>query len=310
MNVPQEHTVPAATAAGAAGAPGVLVTLPAGERPTPVSVDAPVLANRHLGDRYWEVRLHAPEIAARFAPGQFVMVTVARQTDRGPVLPRPMAIYDADPGAGWIALVYSVVGAGTRELTGFREGELLCTVGPLGRGFDLPPGSRRPEDAARGHARGGGVLLLGRGIGTCSLAPLTAGLGPSDAHTAVTSGRHPGAVIGRDLYERRGVRCLPVHDADGSADTAALARAVHELHDDRPPALIAVCGARRLETLALELSGRWGSDVQVALEARMACGLGYCHGCSTGERNAAAEAPLICRDGPVFGLRPAAVAAA
>jgi len=296
-------------AAAGSGSPGVLETLHGGERPRPVSVDAPVLVNEHVSDRYWRVRLRAPEIAARFAPGQFVMVTVSRGTDRGPVLPRPMAIYDADAGAGWIELVYSVVGAGTRALTGFRAGEPLCTVGPLGRGFELPPELReRPEHTAQ--ARGGGVLLLGRGIGTCSLAPLTALLAPSPEHTAVTSGRHPGALIGRELYERRGVRCLPVHDADGSAAPSALARTLHELHDARPPALIAVCGARRLETLALELAGRWGSEVQVALEAHMACGLGYCHGCSTGTRDAAAEAPLICRDGPVFGLRPHTLPAA
>jgi len=44
--------------------------------------------------------------------------------------------------------------------------------------------------------------------------------------------------------------------------------------------------------------------VQVSLEAHMACGLGYCHGCATGTRTADEESPLICRDGPVFRLVP------
>ena len=32
----------------------------------------------------------------------------------------------------------------------------------------------------------------------------------------------------------------------------------------------------------------------------MACGIGYCHGCSHGAVGESEEAPLVCREGPVF----------
>jgi dihydroorotate dehydrogenase electron transfer subunit len=266
----------------------VLELLPAREYPRPVTVDARVLANRHLSDRYWQLSLAVPHIAGSFEPGQFVMITVTRSVSEGPVLPRPMAIYDADRATGRIEIVYSVVGVGTRALTTFGVGDTVGVVGPLGRGFHPPAGD---------------VLLLGRGIGICSLTPLAALANDDAVVTAVASGRHPGAILGREVYQAHGVRLLAVHDADGSSAPDRLATRLQDLLDTAPPALIAACGSARLEALALRLAARWGSDVQVALEAHMACGLGYCHGCSTGDRSAAAEAPLICRDGPVFRLR-------
>ncbi|WP_329238095.1 hypothetical protein OG417_35215 [Actinoallomurus sp. NBC_01490] len=278
----------AATSGVASG--GALTVLPDDRRPRPVSVDAPVVANRHLTDRYWRLTVEAPLVATTFLPGQFVMLTVTRDVREGPVLPRPMAVYDADPGTGRVDVVYSVVGAGTRALTTFTTGEHIGLVGPLGRGFDQPAGD---------------LLLLGRGIGTCSLTSLTLRPAAGTTVTAVASGRHPGAVIGPELYEARGVRCLPVNDTDGSSDPGRLGLRLRALLDGAPPALIAACGSARLEALAQRLAGVWGAEVQVALEAHMACGLGYCHGCSTGDRTASSEAPLVCRDGPVFGLPPA-----
>jgi dihydroorotate dehydrogenase electron transfer subunit len=47
----------------------------------------------------------------------------------------------------------------------------------------------------------------------------------------------------------------------------------------------------------------------VSLEAHMACGLGYCHGCSSGAPGLAEEAPLVCRDGPVFRCSASAMVA-
>lgn len=276
--------------AAAASHDAVLEVLADRPRPRAAGVDAPVVANRPVGDRYWKLSVHAPEVAEHCEPGQFVMVTVARGPGRGPVLPRPMAVYATDPGTGRADIVYSVVGSGTRALTGFGAGDVLGIVGPLGRGFDLPEA---------------GTLLLGRGIGTCSLTLLAERAAARDLRvTTVASGRHPGAIVGAGQYRRYGVTCLPVHDADGSSTPEHLERLLHELLDDDPPRLIAACGSSRLEALALRLASPWGAEVQVALEAHMACGLGYCHGCSTGSRSEGAESPLICRDGPVFRLRP------
>jgi dihydroorotate dehydrogenase electron transfer subunit len=254
------------------------------------AVDAVVVLNRPLADRYRLLRLHAPEMAAA-APGQFTMVTVTRDPSRGPVLPRPMAIYDVDRPTGHADIVYSVGGEGTRLLAGFTAGQRLGVVGPLGRGFDLPEQGR--------------LLLLGRGIGTCSLTLLARRAGESGLPvTVVVSGRHPGAVIGGDLLRQTTADVIDVDDVTGTSRPDALWRHLASALDASAPSLVATCGSARLERLALRLARRWAADVQVSVEAHMACGLGYCHGCSTGETGAETEAPLVCRDGPVFRLRP------
>jgi dihydroorotate dehydrogenase electron transfer subunit len=269
-----------------------LVTLPAPAipRPTPVVHRAPVLEHRPIADRYRLLRLHAPVIAERALPGQFVMLTAARGGEGAPVLPRPMAIYRTDVAAGTISILYGVVGFGTRRLAGFRTNETMTVVGPLGRWFELGPALRS-------------VLLVGRGIGTCSLTTVAQqAAGSGVAVTAVTSARYKGAVIGSDLYREFGATSVhEVTDEAGTSDVASLcARLTAEL-DAAPPEVILTCGSERLVGMCERLAGRWpGSQVQVSVEAHMACGLGYCHGCASGARSEGEETPLICRDGPVF----------
>ncbi|MFJ4651908.1 hypothetical protein ACIP5Y_11610 [Nocardia sp. NPDC088792] len=282
--------VPAAELAGGGGR-GSLVPLPAYPPGIPGirTQEAEVMVNTSRGDRYWRLRLHAPAIAAAAAPGQFVMLGAAAGVRRHPVLPRPMALYDWDIRAGWIEVCYGVVGEGSALLTEFPRGSAMTVIGPLGRGFEVAPGARS-------------VLLVGRGIGVCSLTSLA---GPAArrgiAVTAVLSARRPAAVTGRDVLARHGIRdILTVIDTDGSSAPDRLADTLLDRFDTAPPDQIFTCGSERLTALCAELALHWAADLQVSVEARMACGLGYCHGCSSGHRAPSAEAPLVCKDGPVF----------
>jgi dihydroorotate dehydrogenase electron transfer subunit len=269
----------------------VLRPLAPADRPHPTWCDADVLVNRHHTDRYRHLRLAASRIAAAARPGQFVMLTAAKGGSAGPVLPRPMAIYAWDAAEGVIDVLYAVVGDGTRALAGFGPGERMGVVGPLGQGFAIHPDTSR-------------VLLLGRGIGTCSLTGVAQDLagGPVEV-VAVTSGREPGAIIGAELFRAHGaVAVREVSDADGSSAVDVLRARLHEELDERPPQQILTCGSDRLARLSTDLGARWSASAQVSLEAHMACGLGYCHGCATGGLGDPHESVLICRDGPVFGL--------
>ncbi|MGH3354947.1 MAG: hypothetical protein ACRDOJ_03555 [Nocardioidaceae bacterium] len=271
------------------GATGALRVLAPRPRPPVSADDAIVVDNRPLRDRYWRLVLEAPDLAGA-EPGQFAMVTVTRDASHGPVLPRPMAIYDVDPAAGHAVIVYSVVGEGTRTLAGFTTRQRIGVVGPLGRGFDLPST--------------GDVLLLGRGIGTCSLTLLAKAAADADVRvSAVASGRNPAAVIGTDIYHAADADALIVDDETGSSHPDVLRERLVDALDARPPSLVATCGSTRLQQLAGALARRWAADAQVSVEAHMACGLGYCHGCSTAAVDDDVEAPLVCRDGPVFLLQ-------
>ncbi len=261
---------------------------------SPTLVDAPVEAHEQVAPEHWLITLRAAEVARRAQPGQFIMMTVARHGELAPVLPRPMALYAWDRPAGTVQVLYRVVGEGTRRLATWRPGERMTIVGPLGRGFTLLPGTRS-------------ILLLGRGIGTCSLTALAAAAaGRGVAVRAVVSARHALALIGPAFYAQAGVRSvLEVVDSDGSSAVRSLRPRLEALLRRHPTQQIFVCGSNRLLQLAATLGRQVGAVVQVSLEARMACGLGYCHGCSTGHPGLAEEAPLVCTDGPVFACAEA-----
>ena len=268
-----------------------LAVIPGDDRPVIHGGEVRVVEHEATGSHYMRLVLEAPAIAASALPGQFVMLTAARAGETVPALPRPMAIYAIDTVRGLVTIVYALVGRGTRRLAEFTPGESMHVVGPLGRGFDIP-------------LRTDAVLLLGRGIGTCSLTTVAEYDARAGIETyAVTSARTRRALVGGDLYRAMGASVvLEVTDDEGtSAPDAVFARLVGMV-DDRPPQLVLVCGSNRLTAVALQLGERWGASVQVSLEAHMACGIGYCHGCSTGERTSALEEPLVCKAGPVFAV--------
>lgn len=271
-----------------------LIKLPQKPRPRATAGPARVLEHHPIGDRYMALSLHAPKIATTAQPGQFLMLTAARQNQKTPALPRPMAVYSTDTDNGVVEVLYGVVGHGTRQLAGFDVGEDIFVVGPLGRCFEVP------QDT---HS----VLLIGRGIGTCSLTTVAQDNASRGIPTiAVTSARDQTSLIGGDFYRRHGARQVyEVTDAAGTSTPEALWNTLtHDLDGD-PPTIIMTCGSDRLTRLCERLAQRWGSSVQVSVEAHMACGLGYCHGCASGARSEGDESPLICNDGPVFSWQPA-----
>ncbi|GAB3686867.1 iron-sulfur cluster-binding protein [Saccharopolyspora tripterygii] len=91
-------------------------------------------------------------------------------------------------------------------------------------------------------------------------------------------------------------------DAEGTSSVSALRERSHRAFDSDRPQQILTSGSERLTRLAPELAARWHAGAQVSIEAHMACGLGYCHGCAAGDGGSAHDAPLVCRDGPVFGV--------
>ncbi|MHB1737963.1 MAG: iron-sulfur cluster-binding protein [Actinomycetes bacterium] len=273
---------------------GMLVPLPVSvrEEQAPTWHHAVILDHRPIGDRYRFLRVHAPSIAVGTRAGQFVMITVARDND-GPVLPRPMAVYRTDLVGGTLDVVYGVQGQGTSRLASFTPGERLLVVGPLGRGFHLSPRTS--------HA-----LIIGRGVGICSLSMLASDCAARGTGThVVLSARSREALLGAQDFRSWGIRDLIESiDTEGTSDPAHLHRHLLGQLDEQPPEQIFTCGSERLTRVCTVLGQRWGAEVQVSVEAHMACGLGYCHGCASGAPGTASESPLVCTDGPVFRWEP------
>jgi dihydroorotate dehydrogenase electron transfer subunit len=258
-------------------------------RPAPVWDDATVLAHTAVGDRYRRLLLATGTIARTALAGTFLMITVAPSGGERILLPRPMAIHRRHPDAGTVEVIYGIAGRGTTALADVAVGDSLLVTGPLGRGFEYPPAART-------------ALLIGRGVGVCAImGSVEDAAAAGIAATVVLSGRTRSDLIGVADCAELGAAVITVTDHDGSSAIPALGERLTAEFRACPPAVILVCGAGVLVRLAAELGVEWGVPVQVSLEAHMACGLGYCHGCSAPVGTGAeVEGPLVCVDGPVF----------
>lgn len=268
----------------------ISVRPPTGEpRPEPVWDDARVLEHSNVGGRYRRLVLSTDTIARTALAGQFLMITVPPSGGERILLPRPMAIHRRHPEAGTVEVIYGVAGRGTIALADVAVGAGLLVTGPLGRGFEFPPGART-------------ALLIGRGVGVCAIMGSVEDAAARGIDvTVVISGRTLSDLIGLDDCAELGAAAIPVTDDDGSSAIPALAARLRAEFRAVPPAAILVCGAGVLARLAAELGAEWGVPVQVSLEAHMACGLGYCHGCAAPvATDPEVEGPLVCVDGPVF----------
>lgn len=257
-------------------------------RPNPQLVRAPVSAHERVSPRHWALTVQAPEIAKVALPGQFLMATVEPGGDTAQTLPRPMAIARADGDA--VEFVYGVAGRGTERLTRTAVGDVTTVVGPLGQPFTLADETTS-------------LLVLGRGIGSCSLTTLVdLAASRGVAVTALDSARSDDLLVGARYFERSGARTLRVDDVSGSSSVTHVEELVREACRGTLPQQIATCGSTRLVRLAERLGAEWHARLEVSIEAHMACGIGYCHGCARGTQSATAESPLVCKDGPVFHL--------
>ena len=79
--------------------------------------------------------LAAPQVAAAAQPGQFVHVKVPGL--EASALRRPFSIFDSDPDAGTVTVLYKVVGRGTAALAQEPAGAEIEVMGPLGFGFPV-----------------------------------------------------------------------------------------------------------------------------------------------------------------------------
>lgn len=234
----------------------------------------------------------APEIVRNASPGQFVMLRCVEPGDvppADPLLPRAMSIHrtrEGPDGPEW-AILYDIVGRGTRWLAARRPGDLVFCWGPLGRGYSVRKTSSQ-------------LLLVAGGIGVAPLVWL--------ADEAVEQGSSVTLVLGgrsaEQLFPAPNLAAeveVVVTTEDGSLGRRGLATEAFADHLEWCDQAFA-CGPNAMFQALAETMRRRRvrRPVQVLLEEGMACGTAICYGCAVETKRGIR---LVCRDGPQFDLR-------
>ncbi len=280
--------------------------------PTIFPEQAEVLAHQAWPGEQLVLRLRAPETAARARPGQFVHLAC------DPLLPmrRPLSIQRADPAAGWIELLYKVVGRGTRLLACRTVGERLSLLGPIGRAFEVDPEVRYPvlvgggvgippvvflAEALRGRPEASPAAFLGSEIPfPFETVPAGAGLPGLPPEADRAHALLAGWGIPSRLASAAG---LPGAYRGHVTDLAAAYLKPLATVERRQVALYAV-GPESMLATAARLGRELGVPVWLSLEEYMACGVGGCAGCTVRVEEPTGPAMRrVCVDGPVFDAR-------
>ncbi|MGU7768638.1 dihydroorotate dehydrogenase electron transfer subunit [Burkholderia sp. MR1-5-21] len=254
-----------------------------------------VLRNEWVNPEYKHLVLDAPAAALAAKPGQFFHLACPAVGGETPFLRRPMSVYRASPASGRLEFLYKVQGAGTRGLAFLAEGDVLDALGPLGRGFDVPPRARH-------------VLLLARGVGLATLAPLADACAERDiAVSAILSARAPELVMSADYLRKVRASVHIVTDLDDSSAVPRVERLIRGIHAERPVDYAATCGSNRLLIMLQQLAKELAMAGQTALEQNMGCALGACFACVRPFRKESGASDLtyrrVCWEGPVFDLQ-------
>jgi len=253
-----------------------------------------VVEHRWVNERYKYLRLSSQsDLAGATRPGQFYQLKCPVTDEEQPFLLRPMSVYGVGPEPGTIEFLYNVTGVGTRALATLAVGDHMDIVGPLGNTFVLDPGYKR-------------ILVLARGVGLATMAPLLqyaarSGIGI----TAIMSARKPEDLM-RDEFLRgveADVHC--VYDSDGSSSVEEVEALVRRLLDAQAHDVVYTCGSHRLLMLLQRVLGDYPQvRGEVAMEQRMACGMGVCLSCvRLFDVDGDKQFLRVCREGPVFAIR-------
>jgi len=273
--------------------------------------DGTVLAQHAFAGDQFVIRLEAPQCAAHAAPGSFVHLSV----DDDIPLRRPLSIMRADARAGWLDILYKIVGPGLAALSRRRVGERLSVLGPIGRGFVVHPERPRP-------------LLIGGGVGIPPMVFLAESLAAQTAR-----GWQPLVMMGSEIpfpfqarpstillpgIPARVIGCMPLLDAWGIPSRLASRSGFPGCFEGFVTELAAVwldslaaevlaqveifaCGPTPMLEATARLAARHALPCQVSLEEFMACAVGGCAGCTVRVKTPSGAAmKRVCVDGPVF----------
>lgn len=271
---------------------------------------ARVLSHQALPAEQFLLRLAAPNCATSVKPGNFIHLSC----DRSPYnLKRPFSIMRASSAAGWIEVLYKIVGTGTRTLATAKVDDLLHCLGPIGNSFELSDGKTMP-------------LLLGGGVGIPPILffaeqlkkihgispvvlmgseiPFPFKVQPS---TKLIQGIPADVIAAMTLLEDLSI---PSRLSSKQNYAGCFNGFIHELADywiknldqtARAQVEIFACGPGAMLAAVSRVSQSYDIQCQLSLEEHMACAVGGCAGCTVLiEDNGQKAMRRVCVDGPIF----------
>lgn len=211
--------------------------------------------------------------------GQFYML---RAMKTGILLGRPISIFHAEKTPHGVELQFLILvkGKGTQELCALEADDKIQLLGPLGNTFAKPEATDK-------------VCIVGGGIGVAPVAGFSENLNPNtyDFFACFKSGSYG--------LENVKAKNLIITTDDGSVGTKGMVSAVLTAQKlkDEGYSVVYACGPTPMLAYIKSICQEANVKCWISMEARMACGMGVCLGCTIPTTEGYKR---CCKDGPIF----------
>ena len=244
-----------------------------------------IIRRRELNSSVTEMDIHAPLVAKKAKPGQFIILRVDEEGER-----IPLTIAGADPENGTVKIIFQIVGATTIQLNQKKEGEYIQDfTGPLGKATEIE-GKKK-------------VCVIGGGVGCAIAMPVARALHEQGTEvTSIIGFRNKDILILEDEFKSFSDRLIVTTD-DGSYGfhgnvTVPLKEMLEngETFDE-----IITIGPLIMMKFVVAAARPFNVPVTVSMNPIMIDGTGMCGGCRlTLTEDGKRVTRFACVDGPDF----------
>ena len=244
-----------------------------------------IIRRRELNSSVTEMDIHAPLVAKKAKPGQFIILRVDEEGER-----IPLTIAGADPENGTVKIIFQIVGATTIQLNQKKEGDCIQDfTGPLGKATEIE-GKKK-------------VCVIGGGVGCAIAMPVARALHEQGTEvTSIIGFRNKDILILEDEFRSFSDKLIVTTD-DGSYGfhgnvTVPLKEMLEngETFDE-----IITIGPLIMMKFVVAAARPFNVPVTVSMNPIMIDGTGMCGGCRlTLTEDGKRVTRFACVDGPDF----------
>lgn len=244
-----------------------------------------ILKKTELNPTVTMMDIYAPLVAKKAQPGQFIILRV---DDEGERIPLTVAGFDKD--AGWVKIIFQIVGATTKKLNQKNEGEYIKDfVGPLGV-------QTHTDNLKK-------VCIVGGGVGCAIALPVAQKLKDLGCEvTSIIGFRSKDLLILEDEFKAASKKLIVMTDDGSYGEKGNVCIPLNKLFEsgEKFDKVIAI-GPLVMMKFVVEATKPYNIPCDVSMNPIMIDGTGMCGGCRlTLIKDGKRVTKFACVDGPDF----------
>ena len=244
-----------------------------------------ILKKTELNPTVTMMDIYAPLVAKKAQPGQFIILRV---DDEGERIPLTVAGFDKD--AGWVKIIFQIVGATTKKLNQKNEGEYIKDfVGPLGV-------QTHTDNLKK-------VCIVGGGVGCAIALPVAQKLKDLGCEvTSIIGFRSKDLLILENEFKAASKKLIVMTDDGSYGEKGNVCIPLNKLFEsgEKFDKVIAI-GPLVMMKFVVEATKPYNIPCDVSMNPIMIDGTGMCGGCRlTLIKDGKRVTKFACVDGPDF----------